>query len=291
MMRFSALVLGGAIGVATLLQSGTADAGRARFSGGVRFSSRVHVRGPGVSVRFHRPFWRPRVWGSVWVGGYYYPRPYYYYYYPESVPSYYGGGGYYGNSDGNSYYPVQPNANAAPGLVQAGPPPRPPMPSFGIGVAAGGSNVQDRQDSTDLSVLARLRLTPGLLIEGEFGKTEFKDNLRVDRRIGGSLIWEIGARNNWAPYLLAGAGVQQADVNGDFQSTLQFGEIGVGLRWALSRNLHLTADIRAGARKTIDSNEPVFLTDTVRAVAPPSVDAPNAREDYTRGRLAAILYF
>lgn len=285
MMRFSALVLGGAIGVATMMQSGTADAGRARFSGGARFSSRVHVRGPGVSVRFHRPFWRPRVWvgGSVWVGGYYYPRPYYYYYYPESVPSYYGGG------YGNSYYPVQPNA--APGLVQAAPPPRPPMPSFGIGVAAGGSNVQNRQDSSDLSALARLRLTPGLLIEGELGKTEFKDNLRVDRRIGGSLIWEIGARNNWAPYLLAGGGVQQADVNGDFQSTLEFGEIGVGLRWALSRNLHLTADVRAGSRKTIDSNQPVFLTDTVRSVAPPSVNGPNDTENYTRGRLAAILYF
>src|SRR5262245_57565566 len=119
MMRFSALVLGGAIGVATMLQSGTADAGRARFSGGVRFSGRVHVAGPGVSVRFHRPYWRPRVWvgGSVWVGGYYWPRPYYYYYYPEGVPSYYGGGYY-----GNSYYPVQPNA--APGLVQAAPPPK-----------------------------------------------------------------------------------------------------------------------------------------------------------------------
>ena len=119
---------------------GTAEAGRARFGGGVRISGRAHS---GVSVRFARPwrsFWRPRVWvgGSVWVGGYYYPRPYYYYYYPESVPSYYYGYGGYGNY-GGSYYPVQPSA--APGVVAAAPQ-RPPMPSFGIGVAAGGSNVE-----------------------------------------------------------------------------------------------------------------------------------------------------
>ena len=90
----AAVVLGGVLGAATLLQSGTAEAGHVRFSGSARFSG--HVRG---SVHFARPVtrsWRPRVWvgGSVWVGGYYYPRPYYYYYYPEYVPSYYGSGSY-----------------------------------------------------------------------------------------------------------------------------------------------------------------------------------------------------
>jgi len=265
---------------------GTAEAGRARFGGGVRISGRAHG---GVSVRFSRPwrsFWRPRVWvgGSVWVGGYYYPRPYYYYYYPESVPSYYYGYGGYGGS----YYPVQPSA--APGVVAAAPQ-RPPMPSFGIGVAAGGSNVDGRKDSSDLSALVRFRLTPGLLIEGELGRTEFENNVRVDRRIGGSLVWEIGARNNWSPYLLGGAGVQQADVDGSFSTTQQFGELGVGLRWALSRNLHLTVDVRAGARKAIDSNQPAVITGTPRSIAPPTGVNGDDTENFTRARLAAILYF
>jgi len=270
-----------------LLQGGTAEAGHAHFSGGAHFSAHVGWHGGGgVSVHYARPAWRPRptFGGSIWVGrSYYYPRPYYYYA-PEYVPSYYG--------YGQSYYPVQPMA--APGVAVATPAaPQPEaMPSFGIGVFAGGSNVQDKQDSSDLGALVRLRLTPGLLVEGELGKTSFKDDVRVDRRIGGALVYEIGARNTLAPYLLAGLGVQQADVDGSFSTTQDFGEVGVGLRWALSRSLHLTFDIRAGSRKTIDSNQPDVVSNAARTIAPPSgVGANNATEDYTRGRLAAILNF
>jgi hypothetical protein len=276
------LVLGGAI-AAALLQSGTAEAGRVHFSGSARVSGSVRIHSGATSVRFARSWYRPRVWvgGSIWVGGYYWPRPYYYYYYPEYVPSYYGG----------SYYPVAPSQTFAqpPGVVAA-PPPRPSLPTFGIGVAAGGSKVQDRSDSSDLSALVRFRLTPGLLIEGEFGKTSFPDDVRVDRRIGGSLLWEIGAYNSWAPYLLGGGGVQQADVNGSFSTTQQFFEAGIGLRWALSRNLHLTADVRAGTRKTIDSNQPSDVPVALRTVAPPT-SSTGDNENFTRGRLAAILYF
>jgi hypothetical protein len=288
----AAVVLGGVFGAATLLSSGTAEAGRAHFGGGVRFSGHISghvgIRGGGVSVHFARPFarpiWRPRVWvgGRVWWGGYYYPRPYYYYYSPEAVPSYYGG----------TYYPVQPESAVAPGAVAVAAPPAPPsMPTLGIGVFAGGTNVQDKQDSTDLGAMLRLRLTPGLLVEGEIAKTSFKDNVRVDRRIGGSLIYEIGALNSFAPYLLAGGGVNQADVNGSFTTSQDFGEIGVGLRWALSRSLHLTFDVRAGRRKTMDSNQPSDISNVVRTIAPPSGGTNNDTEDYTRGRLAAVLNF
>jgi hypothetical protein len=293
---FSAVVLGGVFGLAAL-QGGTAEAGHVRGSVGVHVGGSVHFSGGahfsgGVGwhggVRFARPAWRPRRWfgGSVWVGGYYYPRPYYYYYpYPEYVPSYYG-----------SYYPVQPSSSA-PGVVAVAAP-EPAMPTFGIGVFAGGSSVQTSpgatttQDTSDLGALARIRLTPGLLIEGEIAKTTFKDNMRVDRLLGGSLIYEIGARHSLAPYILAGGGVQQADVAGDFQTTQDYGEIGVGLRWALTRNLHLAFDIRAGRRQTVDSNQPVVISNAARSVAPPTGSGGNNdTEDFTRGRLAAILNF
>ncbi|MBC7974750.1 MAG: hypothetical protein H7138_07155 [Myxococcales bacterium] len=304
MMRFPsfpALVIGGVIGAATMLSSGTADAGRIRFGGSGHVSGRVHIGGGGSTVRVHRggrahfsgrwhgrgsirfarPAWRPRVWvgGNVWVGsGYYYPRSYYYY--PEYVPSYYGG----------AYYPVQP-ASSAPGIVAVAPA-QPSLPVFGIGVFAGGSSVQETQVSSDVGAMLRFRLTPGLLIEGEIGKTSFEDDVRVDRRIGASLIYEIGARNTFAPYLLAGGGVQQAEVGGDFSTTQNFGEIGVGLRFALSRNLHLTFDVRAGRNQTIDSDQPVRVSGSARTVAPPSGQfGDDDTEDYTRGRLAAILYF
>lgn len=289
MMRipsFSALVLGGAIGAATLLSGGTAEAGRGHFGGGVHFGGGAHSSGRwhgGGSIRFSRPAWRPHVWvgGNIWVGsGYYYPRSYYYYS-PEYVPSYYGGGA--------AYDPVQPDAGG-PGLVAAAPV-RPALPTFGIGVFAGGSSVQDTQVSSDIGAMLRLRLTPGLLVEGEIGKTSFENNVRVDRRLGASLIYEFGAYNTLAPYVLAGGGVQQADVDGSFSTTQDFGEVGVGLRLALSRNFHITFDIRGGRSKTIDSNQPVFVSDSARSVAPPSGSFGNDTEDYTRGRLAAILYF
>lgn len=277
---FAALVLGGAVGVAALLQSGTADAGHVRFGGGVHVSARWHG-GAGVSVRYARPVWRPWIRGSIWVGGYYYPRPYYYYYYPETVPSYYGG----------SYYPVQPTV-AAPGAVAVAAP-EPALPTFGIGVFAGGTNVAGQQDSSDVGLLGRLRLTEGLLVEAELGKTTFQDNVRVDRRIGGSLIWELGAHNSLAPYLLGGGGVQQADVGGgSFTTTQDYGEVGVGLRWALSRNLALTLDVRAGRRTTISSNDSGAVPVAARTIAPPSgSNGGDTSEDYTRGRLAAILSF
>lgn len=302
----SALVFGGFLGAA-LLQSGTAEAGHAHFSGGghvsggahvsggVRFSGGVHVGGSAhfsghvgwsSGVHFARPVWhRPWFGGRVWVGTYYRPYYYYpYYYYPEYVPSYYG--------YGSSYYPVQPAA--APGVAAAAPR-RPSLPTFGIGVFAGGSsvqNVQNKEDTSDLGALARLRLTPGLIVEGEIEKNSFKDNVRVDRRMGGSLIYEIGAHNTFAPYLLAGVGVQQANVDGSFTTTQDYGEVGVGLRWALSRNLHLALDIRAGKSQTIDSNQPSMVSNAARSIAPPvGSNGSNNTEDFTRGRLAAILNF
>lgn len=301
MSTLPAVLLGSVLG-ATLLHAGTAEAGHIRFSGG------VHVSGH-VSSHFARPVfrpawrpWRPRVWvgGSVWVGSYYYPRPYYYSYYPypEYVPSY-------------SYYPAAPTA--APGAVTAVAPPS-PLPTFGFGVFAGSTSIQDRTGETrELGILARLRLTPGLLLEAELGKDTLKGDVaacpsgvsrcdfvasgeRIDRRIGGSLIWEITPHSSLAPYVLIGGGVQQAKVSsGDFfasnfTTTQDFGEVGAGLRLALSRNFHLTADLRAGRRKTIDSNQG-DVTILARTINPPSGAANDDTEDYTRGRIAAVLSF
>jgi hypothetical protein len=274
----------------------TAEAGHAHFSGGVHFggggggwSGGVHVS---TGYHWSRPAWQPHSWGvrgSIYVGSYY-PRPYYYYQ-PEYIPSYYGA----------SYYPVV--ATSAPGyaepvLVQ------PELPKFGIGLFAGGVNVQDPSgqsvpQSSDIGALGRFRLTPGLLLEGEIGKTSYDvgntSNLRVDRRLGGSLIYEIGVYNRLAPYVLAGLGVQQADVGGNYSTTQDFGELGVGLRFAITPNFHIAFDVRAGSRATVSNDQPVMTgsgaaTTTARSVTPPT-SASGQSEDYTRGRLSAILYF
>jgi len=304
--RFALVFALGLSTLATVAHVQSAEAGRYRFGGGggVRVHTTVRAGG-GVSVSSFssspRPYYSGRSWsvgGSVYVGPsystYYYPRyryyrPYYYYYTP--VPSYYGG--YYGYYDqSQSYYPVAPapTAEPAPAVVNTAPAPRPSLPKFGIGLFAGGVSVQGVDESSDVGVLGRFRLTPGLLIEGELGKTSFQDNLRVDRRLGATLVYEIGAYNRLAPYVLAGLGAQQAEVDGQFTTTQNFGELGVGLRLALSQNIHLLFDIRAGSRASVDSNNQGVTGTAARTVSPPSVDS-NESEEYTRARLAAALYF
>jgi hypothetical protein len=285
---------------------GVAEAGHAHFSGGVHFSGGSHWGGGGFSggvhvsggTAFHwsRPayggYYHPRyswgVRGSIYVGGYYpyYYRPYYYSYYPEAVPSYYG-----------SYYPVEASAYAGPSMVA---PVRPDLPKLGIGLFGGAVSTTDaagntNHDSSDVGILGRLRLgNGGLMVEGELGKSSYDvgnaQDVRVDRRIGGSLLYEIGAYNALAPYVLAGIGVQQADVGGDYSTTQDFAEIGVGLRWAITPHFHLTADIRAGSRSSVDNDQTMPAGTAVRSVTPPTSDSGQT-EDYTRGRLAAILYF
>jgi len=277
------------LGLTTLGTVETAEANRYRFGGGgrVRVHARVGVPSGGVSVRYSSPAWRPRTWsvgGHVWVGGGYYPRYRYYrpYYYYTPVPSYYG---YYSTS----YYPVAP-APAVTTTVVA--PSRPELPKFGLGLFAGGVSVEDRNESSDVGALARFRLTPGLILEGEIGKQTYEESQRTDRRLGASLIYEIGAYNKLAPYVLAGLGVQQADVDGEYTTRQNFGELGIGLRWAVTPNFHLAFDIRAGSRASVDDDRPDAVDGSVsaRTVAPPSADSGES-EEYSRARLSAILYF
>jgi hypothetical protein len=290
--RFALVFALGLSTLATVAHVDSAEAGRYRFGGGG--GVRVHARAPsgGVSVTYSRsPRWNPgRTWsvgGSVYVGpsySYYpryrYYRPYYYnnYYYP--VPSYYG---YYEQS----YYPVAPAPAPAPAVAVSAPAPRRELAKFGIGLFAGGVSVESVDESSDVGVLGRFRLTPGLLIEGELGKTSYESNLRVDRRLGASLVYEIGAYNRLAPYVLGGLGAQQAAVGGEFTTTQNFAELGVGLRFAVTPNLHVLFDIRAGSRASVSSNEPELAA---RSVSPPSVSSDES-EEYTRARLAAALYF
>ncbi len=281
-----------------LTQSETADAGRYRFSGGGRVHARVHVGGS-VGVRYSRPAYRPYynprfgVSGRIYVGPrynyyprYYYPTPRYYYYY-QPVPSYYGG------YREQSYYPVQPSAQVSAPIVVAA---RPELPKFGIGLFAGGASVEgtdgfEAKESSDVGLLGRLRLTQGLLLEAEVGKQSYESDLRVDRKIGASLVYEIGAYNKLAPYVLAGLGVQQAEVDGGFETRQNYGELGIGLRYAATPHFHVLFDVRAGSRATAESDD--LRSDSgvsARQVTPPS-EVSNDAENYTRARLAAVLYF
>ncbi|HEU0037390.1 MAG TPA: outer membrane beta-barrel protein [Kofleriaceae bacterium] len=257
----------------------------------------MHARvSGGVSVGWARPAYRPsyRHWsvgGRVYVGGGYYPYYSYYGYYPRyryyyyytPVPSYYG---VYSSA---YYYPVQPAPQTT--VAAVAPAPRPELPKLGIGLFGGGVSVEGVDQSSDVGLLGRVRLTTGLLVEGELGKTSYENDLRVDRRLGASLVYEIGAYNKFAPYVLAGLGVQQAEVgDGQFSTTQNFGEIGVGLRYAFTPHFHVMFDVRAGSRDTVSQDAMPTGDVITRSVTPPS-ESSNESEEYTRARLAAMLYF
>lgn len=293
-----------------LLTTGALLFGALSFGTAQEASADVRVRlGGGISVRsyprstyrpayrpyyrpvyrpVYRPYYRPSysVGGSIWIGGstysgYGYGGSYRTYAAPPpapncacgpgAVPSYYPG-----------YYTPQPAAQAEPAE----------LPRFAIGGYAGGFELNEESGS-DVGLLARLRLTEGLIVEGEIGASELEHQRDSSEdpssRFGASLLYEIGARNTWAPYLLVGGGaIHTENRYGDTQTG--FGEIGVGLRWALTNNLHLAFDIRAGAQ---ERNE-MYLDAPQGGVAERVILPTDDDEDtdsYTRGRLSAMLYF
>lgn len=261
---------------------------------------RVHVGG-GVTVRttprtyyrpayrpayrpVYRPYYRPNyaIGGSIWVGGGTYYGGYSRTYAapppapscdcgPGAVPSYYPGyQGYYSQPT----YTASAAAQSEPAE----------LPRFAIGGFAGGYDV-DGQNGSDAGFLVRLRLTDGLLVEGEFGQSELEHQYGdPDGRAGASLIYEFSPRNDWAPYLVGGVGATRSKATDE---SLGFGEVGVGLRWALTDHLHLAFDIRAGAQDRSDYYE---TADSAARVILPTEDDEET-QSYTRGRLSAMLYF
>lgn len=291
MLRRSLLAVAFAVPLAT---AGSASAGgfHVHIGGGAHWGG-----GGGGSFHWSGGGWRgPHVgWGGgyysrpsvvvrggIWVGGGYY-NPYYY-------PTYYGS---YATAPAcecgpSAYYPpVYPAPSTSAAIVTE----PPPMPTFGVGLFAGGTSTATTPDGNDVGLFANLRLTRGLLLQGELGKTSMANDTRVDHRYEGALVWEIGSENAWAPYLLGGLGVEQADTS-DVSATQNFGEVGAGIRWAISRGFHLTADVRAGSRQTMDGGTPTrTVPGTLAAsVAPPSADSGQT-EDFTRFRLGAMIYF
>lgn len=250
----------------------------------IRIGGSAHIRVGGghhrarVHYRVRRPApprLRIKVGGAIWIGGgVSYGRPRYSEPPPPPASC---------DCDGGSYYPVVP-AESSTAIYVA--PSRPRLPRWGVGLAAGGVDVQGQDAGDDLALVGRMRLTPGLLLEGEVGKNELADGMRVDRRLGASLIYEFGAYRRWAPYAVGGMGVSQVDVgDGAYETSQNFAEVGVGLRLAVTPKIHIAADVRAGARTATEEAQPIEAQ--YRMITPEEDES----EEYTRARLSAVLYF
>lgn len=186
------------------------------------------------------------------------------------VPAYYTGG-YTG-----TYAPSAPAA----AVYQPAPE---PLPRWGLGVFAGSVAVEGQDAGSDLGLVGRFRLSEHLELEAELAKSELEAGGRVDRRVGGALLYDFRPRSTWSIFVLGGAGYGHTEMGaGSLEADQGYAELGAGLTWRVSDRLHLIGDLRGGRRHTdgdsvaLKSTAPVGLAD---------------REDYNRARLGALLYF
>jgi hypothetical protein len=247
----------------------------------IRVGGGIRVRTPRVHWRPHRHHYGPRAGAVIYYGGGYYdyrwaappPPP------PPCdcappVPAYY------------------PPAYAPAPVVVAQPAP-PRLARLGLGAFVGGTDTDGEGEGDDAGLFARLRLTRGLIVEGELGHSEL-DYDEVENRVGVSLLYEFGAQNRWAPYVLGGVGVSvREDEYGDEDEYARsYGEIGLGLRFALTERFHIAGDIRAGGAAPIEDEDDYYGDDDdlARGVVIPGHDDDEPVE-YTRARLSAVIYF
>ncbi len=161
-----------------------------------------------------------------------------------------------------------------------------------IGAFGGHTKVEDGVEGEDVGLLAQFRLGRRLTLEGEIGKTSLADNARVDKRAGVALLFNLRSvfsRSRFTPYLAAGMGVSQVDMDGgDLSQGQGYGEIGGGLAFRLTRSISLSMDLRAGVRALADDDQPALVRSSA---TPPPRAAPDSEENYTRFRFAAMLHF
>lgn len=181
-----------------------------------------------------------------------------------------------------SYYAPPAYAAPAPASVTVAAPSKPALPRWGIGVFAGAIDVDERMQGQELGVLGRLRLSDALLLEAELARTDMLQG-RMDQRAGGALLLDLSPRSRLSVHLLGGLGVTQTVIE-DWHAQQGYAELGAGVTWRVNPRLHLTADVRAGAREQI---EVAPASASAKALAP----SATAHEEFTRGRLSAIVSF
>lgn len=163
------------------------------------------------------------------------------------------------------------------------PVPQPSIERWGLGAFAGSVHVDGQEVGSDLGLLGRYRLSRAWSLEGELAKTTSTNGSRVDRRLGGALVWTLPLGRKLSPFLLLGAGYGQSELgDGEFHAEQGYGELGAGLTYRLTKSLHIMADVRAGARSS---------SDDVTYVAKGGVVELEEDESYDRARIGAMLFF
>ncbi len=207
---------------------------------------------------------------------------------------------------------------AAPAVASAEPPGdtpaaeavQPPPVSFALGLEIGTFDTAHPQatsvttvSETDLGIVGRVRLSRSFLVDAELGRSTsswsgaestqpgMTTTVRVDKRFGAAIAYDLLPDRAFSPYVLAGLGMQRVNLVGNWDATQDYAELGIGARLAITPNVQITFDLRAGARRTLSSDPADRLDASEMIVAPPASSASDTSEDYTRARIAGVVCF
>jgi len=261
--KLVAVVLASLCALPVLAGSASSAEAGVRIRVGGRIVIRNHRR-PHVVVWTPAPRPRLHIHGHVYVGGgvvFSEPPP------PPPPDCYYECGV-------PSYPTYTPPYTPPPPVVVGAAPVEPFGPRLGIGVFAGTTKLEGTETG-DVGLVARLRLTRGLSLDGELAKARADDV--ESRRAGLGLSWDLAPRSRLSPHLLGMMGRWDES---------NYAEVGAGLTYRLSDRLHISADLRAGA---LEEAAPTRDGTIARAVDGDTGDQEALQ--YTRGRIGAMLFF
>jgi len=242
---------------AIVLVPAQAEAHRVRFG--------VHLRGR-VSVHIGAPVVvQPRPVAVGYYDPYQPPPP------PPPQPASY-------------YYPP-----AEPAPVVAYGPPRRPVLGLGLGLTSIDVN-EGELEGEGASIFGRLRLGQRWQLELSMGQDRFGDNPRVDTRVGGALLYELGQPGGLTPYVLVGLGAnviqplgEMEDVDPDTLPQQSYAEAGVGLGWEASRHFTLSGELRLQGRQLVETEG--------QARSFPGATPMQTEENVAEARLNLIYWF
>ncbi|MGE5184303.1 MAG: outer membrane beta-barrel protein [Acidobacteriota bacterium] len=187
---------------------------------------------------------------------------------------------------------------------------QPPPVSFAMGLLIGtfdtahpgATNVTTVSES-DLGIVGRVRFARNFLVDAELGRSTsswsgadavqpgMTTTVRVDKRVGAAIVYDLLPDRGFSPYALAGLGLQRVNLIGNWDATQDYAELGIGVRMAITPNVQVTFDVRAGARRTLRSDPEDRIDSSAMIVAPPAASASDTSEDYTRARIAGVVCF
>lgn len=156
---------------------------------------------------------------------------------------------------------------------------------WGLGAFAGSMSTRGMESGSDLGLFAQYRFSQAIRAELELAKSKQADGGRVDRRVGGAILYNLTPHRRLSPFLLMGAGYGQSEIAaGEFHAQQGYGEVGAGLRLRLTPSIHIVGDLRSGRRSTKDGD--VYMSKSSMSGASVEED-----EGYTRLRVGGLISF